>query len=85
MITVKVNGKNRVIRDKFIDYHTENDLYCTYKNHFIRISAQDTGGFYCTVTDQTGMYAVDGGFGEYHNPPFETIEDCLKMCIENII
>ena len=85
MIQVTVNGKNRVVRDKFIHYQTENDLECYYKNHHINITAQETGGFYVTVTDETGMYAVDGGFGEYHNPPIETIEDCLVMCIENIL
>lgn len=85
MIKVEVNGKTRVVRDTWIHYHNEHDLQCTYKNHDINIAEQETDGFYCTVTDQTGMYAVCGGFGDYHYPPYETIEDCLKMCIENII
>jgi len=85
MLKVEVNGKLRVVGDKYISYQTESDLQCTYQNHDINIAEQDTGGYYVTVTDQTGMYAVCGGFGEYHNPPYETIEDCLKMCIENII
>lgn len=86
MIQVTVNGKNRIIRDKFIHHQTDNDLECTYKNHHINIAKQDTDDFYITVTDQTGMYAVQGGFGgPYCRYGIETIEDCLVMCIENIL
>lgn len=38
MIQVTVNGKNRIIRDKFIHHQTDNDLECTYKNHHINIA-----------------------------------------------
>lgn len=86
MIQVEVNGKTRIIRDKFIHYQTENDLECTYKNHHINIAKQEVGDYYVTVTDETGMYAVQGGFGgswgkEEHN----SIEGCLVMAIENIL
>jgi hypothetical protein len=85
MIQIKVKGKNRLIRNKFVFYQSEYDLECTYKNHHINIAEQETGGFYVTVTDKTGMYAVDGYFNEYHNPPIKTIEECLEICIENIL
>jgi hypothetical protein len=86
MIKVTVKGKTRIVRDKQIGYQTEAHLQCTYKNHSISISAQDSGYFYVTVTDKTGMYAVQGGFGgEYCRYGIETIEDCLAMCIENIL
>ena len=86
MIIVKVKGQNRIIRNKFIHYQTENDLECHYKNHHINIAKQEVGDYYVTVTDETGMYAVQGGFGgswgkEEHN----SIEGCLVMCIGNII
>ena len=86
MIKVEVNGKTRIIRDKFIHYDTENDLECTYKNHHINIAKQEVGDYYVTVTDETGMHAVQGGFGgEYCRYGIETIEDCLVMAIENIL
>lgn len=84
MIQVEVNGKNRVIRDKFIHYQTESDLECDYKNHHIYIAEQETGGWYATVTDETGGYAVQGGFGGGYDK-YETLNDVLVMCIENIL
>lgn len=84
MIKIKVNGKDRIIRDKFIDYQTENDLHFTYKNHTAVITEQETGGWYVSVIDETGMYAVDGGFGGGYDK-YETLEDVIVMCIENII
>jgi len=84
MIQVEVNSKSRIIRDKFIHYQTESDLECDYKNHHICIAEQDTGGWYATVTDQTGGYAVQGGFGGGYDK-YETLEDVLVMCIENIL
>ncbi len=84
MIKIEVNGKTRIIRDKFIHYHTEQDLECHYKNHHINIAEQETGGWFATVTDKTGMYAVDGGFGGGYDE-YESLEDVLKMCIENIL
>lgn len=81
-----VNGKTRIVRKSNISYHTDNDLYCTYKGYSICISTQDRGDFYVTARDKTGMYAVEGGFGGlYCKYGIETIEDCLKMCIENIL
>lgn len=84
MIQIEVKGKNRIIRDKFIHYQTENDLECTYKSHLIYIAAQETGGWYVSVTDKTGMYAVQGGFGGGYDE-YETMNDVLVMCIENIL
>ena len=84
MIKIQVNGKTRIIRDKFIDYHTKQDLYCRYKNHQINISEQETGGWFVSVTDVTGGYAVYGGFGGGYDE-YESMEDILKMCIENIL
>lgn len=84
MIQVQVKGKNRIIRDKFIHYQTESDLECDYKNHHICITEQDTGGWYVAVTDQTGAYDVQGGFGGGYDK-HETLEDVLIMCIENIL
>lgn len=84
MIQVKVNGKNRVIGDKFIQYQTENDLECDYKNHHIYIDKQETGGWCVSVTDQSGEYAVQGGVGGGYDD-YETLEDVLVMCIENIL
>lgn len=86
MIKVEVDGKTRIVRDSMIHYHTDNDLECTYKNHHINIAKQEVGDFYVTVTDQTGMYAVCGGFGgDYCTYGIETIEDCLVMCMQNIL
>ena len=86
MIKVEVNGKARIIRDKFIHYQTENDLECHYKNHHINIAKQEVGDYYVTVTDETGMYAVDGGFGgSWGKDNHNNIEGCLVMCIENIL
>jgi hypothetical protein len=87
MIQVTVDGKTRVIRDKQIHYQTENDLECTYRNHSIYINKQDTrNDFYVSVKDKTGMYAVQGSFGgDYCRYNIETIEDCLVMCIKNIL
>lgn len=86
MIKVQVDGKTRIVRDSMIHYHTDNDLECTYKNHHINIAKQEVGDFYVTVTDQTGMYAVQGGFGgDYCRYGIETIEDCLVMCMQNIL
>ena len=87
MIQVTVDGKTRVIRDKQIHYQTKNDLECTYKNHSIYINKQDTRNeFYVSVKDKTGMYAVQGAFGgDYCRYNIETIEDCLVMCIKNIL
>ena len=84
MIKVEVNGKPRIIRDKFIHYQTNEDLECYYKNHHINITEQETGGWYATVTDETGMYAVEGGFGGGYDK-YDTLEDVLVMCIENIL
>lgn len=86
MIKVKVNGKLRIISDKFISYQTENDLECQYKNHNINIAKQEVGDYYVTATDKTGVYIIDGFYGgswgqEKHN----SIEDCLVMAIENIL
>lgn len=87
MIKVTVEGKTRVIRDKNIHHQTENDLECTYKEHRICISKQEaTNDYYVTVRDKAGMYAVQGGFGgDYCQYGIETIEDCLVMCIKNIL
>lgn len=86
MIQVIVDGKLRLIRDKQISFKTDHDLYCKYKNHNICISEQETGGYYVTVTDRTGCYAVQGGFGgPYCRDGIKTIEDCLVMCIKNIL
>lgn len=83
-IKVNVDGKLRIVRQ--IDFQTEHDLYCRYRQHNICISEQETGGFYVTVTDKTGMYAVQGGFGgDYCRYGIKTIEDCLFMCIKNIL
>jgi hypothetical protein len=87
MIKVVVNGKTRIIRDKQIQLQTENDLYCTYKNHSICISKQETtNDFYVTVSDRSGIYAVQGGYGgDYCRDGVKTIEDCLVICIKNIL
>lgn len=86
MIKLIVDGKTRIIKDKQISFHTEHDLYCKYKNHNICISEQTDGSYYVTVTDESGCYAVMGGFGgQYCRDGIETIEDCLKMCIKNIV
>jgi len=86
MIQVTVDGKTRVIRNKQIHYQTENDLECTYKGHNICIAKQEADDFYITVRDIAGRYAVQGGFGgDYCRYGIETIEDCLVMCIENIL
>ena len=86
MIKVEVNGKVRIIRDKFIFYKTENDLECYYKNHHIIISSQEVGDYYVTVTDKSGIYAVQGGFGgSLGKEEYNTIEGCLVMAIENIL
>jgi len=86
MEKLQVKGKTRIIRDNKISFQTEHDLYCTYKNHSICISEQDSGDYYVTVVDRAGMYAVQGGFGgQYCRYGIKTIEDCLKMCLENIL
>ena len=84
MIKVKVDGKDRIIRDKFIDYQTESDLHFTYKNHTVVIAEQETGGWYASVIDKTGMYAVDGGFGGGYDE-YNSLEDIIIMCIKNIL
>ena len=84
MVKIKVDGKDRIIRDKFIDYQTESDLHFTYKNHTVVIAEQETGGWYTSVIDKTGMYAVDGGFGGGYDE-YETLEDVIAMCIKNIL
>jgi len=56
MIQVTVDGKTRVIRDEQISFQSDHDLHCKYKNHNICIAEQETGGYYVTVTDKTGMY-----------------------------
>jgi len=86
MLQVVVDGKIRVVRDKQIHYQTENDLECTYKDHHIYIAKQETDDFYVSVRDKTGSYAVHGGFGgDYCRYGIKTIEDCLVMCIKNIL
>ena len=81
-----VNGKIRIIRKKYIDYHTDDTFYCNYKNHTIEISKQEIGGFYCKVKNSAGMYVVDGYYGvHYYEKDIKTIKDCLKECIENIL
>ncbi len=87
MIQVTVNGKTRVIRDNQVNCQTENRLECTYKDHYICIVKQEaTNDFYVTVRYKTGIYAVQGGFGgHYCRYGIETIEDCLVMCIKNIL
>lgn len=86
MIKLKVDGKTRIIPKKQITFETNHDLYCKYKNHNICISEQETGDYYITVTDNTGGYVVQGGFGgQYCRYGIETIEDCLVMCIKNIL
>jgi len=86
MLKVIVNGKTRIVRDSKISYHTNNDLYCKYKDHNITISKQEKGDFYVSVVGPDGMYAVNGGFGgEYCRYNIKTIDDCLAMCIENIL
>jgi len=86
MIQVTVDGKTRVIRAKQIYYQTENNLECTYRGHEIYIAKQERDDFYVTARDKTGRYVVQGGFGgDYCRNGIETIEDCLVMCIENIL
>lgn len=86
MIKIIVDGKARIIRKGAISFQTQDDLYCKYRNHDICISRQECGGFYVTVRDKSGMYAVQGGFGGPHcRYEIESIEDCLKMCIQNIL
>lgn len=87
MIKVLVDGKPRLVRKNMIRYQTDNDLECVYKNHTISISRQEANDdFYVTVRDSSGMYAVQGGFGgPYCRYGIETIEDCLAMCIKNIL
>jgi hypothetical protein len=86
MIKVIVDGKPRIIRKNMISYHTENDLNCRYQNHNINIARQESGDFYVAVTDDSGSYAVQGGFGgQYCRDGIKTIEDCLVMCIQNIL
>ena len=86
MIKVEVNGKTRIIRDKFISCQTENDLECCYKNHHINIAKQEVGDYYVTVTNEKGMYAVHGGFGgSWGQDKHNSIEGCLVMAIENIL
>ncbi len=79
-IAVFVNGKKRILKN--IDYLTENDLEAKYKGHLIIINAQETGGYYATVTHPDGCYIVDGYFTEYK---YQTIKDVVEMCIENIL
>ena len=86
MIKVLVEGKIRIIRNKQIDYFTENDLSCKYKKCTINISKQEVGDYWVSVTDKNGGYLVYGGFGgEYCRYQIKTIEDCLIMCIQNIL
>lgn len=86
MIKIVVDGKTRIIRKNMIRYQTDNDLECIYRNHNINIAKQEADDFYVTVTDKTGAYAVQGGFGsDYCRYGIKTIEDCLKMCIQNIL
>jgi hypothetical protein len=86
MISVIVEDKKRIVRNKYIEYFTENDLYCTYKNYSIAISRTDVDDFYIDVRDKTGMVAIQGGFGgHYCRYNIKTLEDCLKLCIENIL
>lgn len=79
-IEVIVGDKKRIL--KKIDYLTENDLEGTYKGHLIIINAQETGGYYATVTHPEGCYIVDGYFTEYK---YQSIKDVVEMCIENIL
>lgn len=86
MIKVTVDGKTRIVRDNKISYQTNHDLYCIYKAHNICISEQESGGYYISVTNKAGQYAVEGGFGgQYCRYGIETIEDCLALCIKNIL
>jgi hypothetical protein len=86
MIKVLVEGKTRIIRDKMITHQSENSLECYYKNHQIIIEKQRIDDFYVSVTDERGMHAVHGGFGgDYCTENIKTIEDCLVMCIKNIL
>ena len=86
MIKVEVQGKTRIVRKSQIHYQTDDDLQCTYRNHLIDIAAQETGGFYCTVSAPDGCCIVQGGFGGPHcKYNITSITDCLVMCIDNII
>lgn len=81
-----VKGKTCVIRKNQIQYDFDTDFECDYKKHHIYISKLKENDFYITVKDKTGMYAVDGGFGGEHcRYGIKTIEDCLKLAIENIL
>lgn len=81
---LKVKGKTRIIRK--ISYQTENDIECTYKGYLINISLQDTDDFYVTIKAPDGCYIVQGGFGgPFCNYNIKSMDDCLKICLENIL
>ena len=79
-IEVIIGGKKRILKN--ITYLTENDLEATYKGHLLIINAQETGGYYATVTHPDSCYIVDGYFTEYK---YQTIQNVVEMCIENIL
>lgn len=80
-----VNGKTRIIRPSKTTHVVGDYFGCDYKGYSICISIRPND-FYITVKDKTGMYAVDGGFGGEHcRYGIKTIEDCLKLAIENIL
>lgn len=85
-LRVQVDGKTRIVRAKNIRHQTKGQLECKYKGHLVWIEKQKEGDFYVAVTDEAGRYAVQGGFGgQYCRYGIETIEDCLAMCIKNIL
>lgn len=86
MIKVTVKDKTRIIRKSQISLHTDHELHCRYKDHDVSIVEQQNGDFYVSVTDKTGMYAVQGGFGgSFCRNGITSINDCLVMAIENIL
>jgi len=83
---IKVKGKNRIIQQKQIRYQDNKEFECVYKKHNIYISKLKENDFYMSVTDASGMYAVQGGYGGKNCPyGIQTLEDCLKLAIENIL
>ena len=87
MIKVIVQDKQRIIRDKYISVYEKYQLECKYRNHFIYILKDNSNnGFYAEVKDKSGRFLVQGGFGGcYSRYGIKTIEDCLAMCIDNIL
>lgn len=79
-----INGQERRLRN--ISYHTDHDLYATYKGYDLQVAEQETGGFYATVKDPKGNKVIDQHVRGLYLPEAvkEVMKDiCFKISSKN--